>query len=650
MLSTTLCFSEKTYVAALKGRNTDNMKRIAASELQSNVLKLPRLPIPSVAATVHGYRDALKALWSDEMTAPHLSKLDAFVSSSAPVLQKHLVELDKTAAEANVAPYTYLEAMMAQSALNSRFPLEVNTNAGFVLREKFPGTDNTQAGVASAMTHAIACWIQEVRTKGLLVPEDPTKQFDVSPLLTEFGRSLIPSKEADAIHTTPLSKLQHVIVLHDGHPYMVRVFDENQRVLDRALIQKAFEFILSITPDVDNPAPVAVLTAGSRAVWGQAYQELIKTPENAEVLRLFHESIIVVCLDGVKWGDNESLAEASALHGRKEELENRWFDKHQMIVSEDGQVAFNFEATASDRVHWAKWIGDVLSILKEDGRSGVSTNGVDGADVSAIVKHLSVTYGKSFVTHIRAARQEALAIVKDTEVHSIHIPYGRKQLSALKVEPDAFVQMCLQLAMYQLRNKLCSTTELCSTARFFHGSTELMHTATEEMLELATTLAQHQQNGSSGAAATAALDTNGKEALAKLIHATSTRHASLTAAAQRGEGFDRHLMALRHVAQINGDKAALAFFEDDLFAKTNSAVLSTSEFSKPWLRYYTFGPVNHNGYGLGYVIDDQEVRLSLSAFTNSPATNVSDLKTALAASCDILYQLLGGSPAAKPAA
>ncbi|KPI87529.1 putative carnitine/choline acetyltransferase [Leptomonas seymouri] len=622
------------------------MKRIAASELQSNVLKLPRLPIPSITASMDGYCASLKALWSSDVTAPHLAKLDAFLLSSAPVLQKHLVEADKAAAEAGTAPHTYLETMMTQAALSSRLPLEVNMNASFVLQRTIPNTDHTQAGVASAMTHAIACWIQEVRTKGLQVPEDPSKQFDVSPLLTEFGRSLIPSKEADAIHTTPLGDLEHVIVLHDGHPYVVRIFDENKLVVDRRLIQKAFEFILSITPDLDNPAPAAVLTAGSRSVWGLAYQELIKIPENAEVLRLFRESAIVICLDGLKWGSNESLAEASALHGCKEELENRWFDKHQMIVSEDGQVAFNFESTVSDRVHWAKWIDDVLNILKGRGGSGVSTQGVDGAEVTAIVKPLSVTYGKSFVTHIRAARQEALSIVTDTEVHSIHIPYGRAQLSALKVEPDAFVQMCLQLAVHQMRNRLCSTTEACSTARFFHGKTELMHTATQEMLELATKLAQHQQDGE----AAAALDTESKDALANLIRATSNRHVSLTAAAGRGDGFDRHLMALRHVAQNNGDKAALAFFEDELFAKTNNAVLATSELSMPWLRYYTFGPSNPNGYGLGYVIDDQEVRVSLSAFTNSPATNVSDMKSALAATCDTLYQLLGGTPAARPAA
>ncbi|CAG9577868.1 putative carnitine/choline acetyltransferase [Leishmania major strain Friedlin] len=622
------------------------MKRISATELQGNVLKLPRLPIPSVAATMDGYRSSLRALWSPEVTAPHLAKLDAFVNSSAPVLQRHLVDADMAAAESGKAPFTYVEGLLAQSALKSRSPQEVNMNASFVLQQDIAGADRTQAGVASALTYGIACWIQELRTNGLSVPADPAAQYDVSPLLTEFGRSLIPSKETDLLHTTPLEKLSHIIVLHDGHPYMVRVFDEHQRVLDRRLIQKAFELILTITPDQDNTSPVSVLTAGSRAVWGQAYQELLKTPENAEVLRLFHESILVVCLDSMKWGNDESLAEASALHGSKEELENRWYDKHQMIVSEDGQVAFNFDSTASDRVHWAKWIGDVLSILKERGVSGGSTDDIDGAAVSRIVRHLSVTYGKSFVSHIRAARQEALAIVTDTEVHSIHLPCGRAQLSALKVKPDAFVQMCLQLAMYKMRNKLYSTTEVCSTAGFFHGTTELVHTTSEEMLALAKNLAQLQQDGEHAAA----LDTNGKEMLTKLIRATSDRHVALTAAASRGEGYDRHLMALRHVARINGDKAALAFFEDDLFLKTSRSVLSTSEFSQSWLRYYTFGPMQSNGYGLGYVIDEQEVRISLSAFTNSPTTNVADLKAALMLSCNTLCEVLGGVPAANTAA
>ncbi|KAG5473797.1 hypothetical protein LSCM1_04427 [Leishmania martiniquensis] len=619
------------------------MKRISTTELRGNVLRLPRLPVPPLAATMDGYRSVLRALWSPEVTAPHLAKLDSFVDSSAPVLQRHLVDADKTAAEAGKEPFSYVEDILAHLALSSRSPQEVNMNAGFVLQQDVIGGDRTQAGVASALTYGIACWIQEVRTNGLSVSADPAAQYDVSPLLTEFGRSLVPSKETDRLHTTPLEKLSHIIVLHDGHPYMVRVFDEHQRVLDRKLIQKAFELILTITPDQDNTSPVSVLTAGSRAVWGQAYEELLRTPENAEVLRLFQESILVVCLDSMKWGNDESLAEASALHGSKEELENRWYDKHQMIVSEDGQVAFNCDTTASDRVHWAKWIGDVLSILKERGVGGVSTEAIDGSAVSSIVRHLSVTYGKSFVSHIRAARQEALAIVTETEVHSIQIPYGKAQLSALKVNADAFLQMCLQLAVYKMRNKLCSITEVCSTASFFHGSTELMHTASEEMRTLAKSLAQYQQDGE----VAAALDTNGKEKIAKLIRATSDRHVALAAAASRGEGCGRHLMALRHIARINGDKAALAFFEDDLFLKTSTPVLSTSEFSQPWLRYYTLGPMQSNGYGLGYVIDEQEVRVSLSAFTNSPATNVADLKAALLLSCNTLYALLGGVPTTR---
>lgn len=630
------------------------MKRISAKELGQNVFRLPRLPIPTIAATADRYRSSTRALWTPEVATTHLTKLDKFLESSAPVLQKHIVDTDKAAAAAGVAPFSYVEALLEQSALGSRTPLEVNMNSGFVLQSGLPGTDNTQSGVASAFVYGVACWIHEVRTTGLALPvaapvatstasggsagvaASTSMPYDVSPLLTEFGRSLIPSKTTDVLHTTPLERLRHVIVLHDGHPYLVRVFDEAGNVLDRALIQKAFEFVLSITPDQDNTSPVSVLTAGSRAVWGQAYEELIKTPENAEVLRLFHESIIVVCLDSNAWGDDGSLAEASALHGSKEELENRWYDKHQLIVSADGRCALNFEATASDRVHWATWIGEVLAIMSRQGGSGLSTDHVDGTKLNGIVKHLSITYGKSFVPHIRNARKEALSLVSDTAVYSIHLPYGRTQLSALKVDAEAFVQMCAQLAVYKLRNRLHPSSGLCSTAGFFHGTTEILRSVTAEMQSLASTVAQYEAAGTSAAA----MDSNAREKVANLIYAASSRHVSLASEASNGEGIDRHLMALHNIARINGDKAALAFFDDELYLKSSAFVLNTSEFSRPWLRYYSFGPSDVNGYGLGCVIDATEVRLSLSAFPDSPATNVSELKASMLWAADTLYTVL----------
>lgn len=43
------------------------------------------------------------------------------------------------------------------------------------------------------------------------------------------------------------------------------------------------------------------------------------------------------------------------------------------------------------------------------------------------------------------------------------------------------------------------------------------------------------------------------------------------------------------------------------------------------MRYFVIGPVSSNGYGLGYVVDDDEIRLTICALSSNPATSVTDM-------------------------
>ncbi|EPY38539.1 carnitine/choline acetyltransferase [Angomonas deanei] len=397
------------------------------------------------------------------------------------------------------------------------------------------------------------------------------------------------------------------------------------------------------------------------------------------MLEKFHTAVLIVCLDSGKWSDHASLAESAALHGSKEELENRWYDKHQMIVSADGQLAFNFEASCSDRVHWAYWIEHVLRVANAAPPAVVKDDTT--FDFTRLVQPLEITFGKSFAAHIRNARLEAHHIVEDLEVHSVHIPYGKEKIALLneaevnkgvRITPDAFAQLVLQLAHDTLRDRLTAASQLCSVANFFHGLTALARTMTAELAQVIHILnemerkalpkleAESEINLSNAGDGTVkpvavALDsgksflashitsTEDKQKLAAAMRAAITAHHGQVLAATRGEGIDRHMLVLDHHVRVNGDKAGLAFFEDELQKLSSSYLLSTSSFSREWLQYYTFGPQRENGYGLGYVIDRHEMRVSLTAFTNSPATNVSDLTSAILFYSDMVYHLLGGS-------
>lgn len=78
--------------------------------------------------------------------------------------------------------------------------------------------------------------------------------------------------------------------------------------------------------------------------------------------------------------------------------------------------------------------------------SSSSSESVDASQVSTIMRPLSVTYGKTFASHIRTARQEATTLAADTEVHTIHIPIGKNVLREHGLRAGALVQMCVQLA------------------------------------------------------------------------------------------------------------------------------------------------------------------------------------------------------------
>ena len=52
-----------------------------------------------------------------------------------------------------------------------------------------------------------------------------------------------------------------------------------------------------------------------------------------------------------------------------------------------------------------------------------------------------------------------------------------------KVSPDAYMQICLQLAYYRLHRQFAPTYETASTRKFSHGRTETCRSLSSELVE-----------------------------------------------------------------------------------------------------------------------------------------------------------------------
>ena len=67
-----------------------------------------------------------------------------------------------------------------------------------------------------------------------------------------------------------------------------------------------------------------------------------------------------------------------------------------------------------------------------------------------------------------------------------------------------------------------------------------------------------------------------------------------------GNGFDRHLFALKYLAQ--SEFLTMPIFQDPSYTKLNTIVLSTSTLAADSLLIGGFAPVNPDSYGIGYSV------------------------------------------------
>lgn len=68
-----------------------------------------------------------------------------------------------------------------------------------------------------------------------------------------------------------------------------------------------------------------------------------------------------------------------------------------------------------------------------------------------------------------------------------------------------------------------------------------------------------------------------------------------------GQGFDRHLFALRTLAEKSGKE--LDIFTDISYLHINHIILSTSTLSADNVLIGGFAPVTQDGYGIGYNVN-----------------------------------------------
>lgn len=105
-----------------------------------------------------------------------------------------------------------------------------------------------------------------------------------------------------------------------------------------------------------------------------------------------------------------------------------------------------------------------------------------------------------------------------------------------------------------------------------------------------------------------------------------------------GQGFDRHLFALKVLAENEGLQVPL--FEDPCYSYMNEIILSTSTLSSNAVLLGGFAPVTPNGFGVGYGVQDNWLGAQVATY---PTHNGGDFVEHLQQVFDDIYAVLNGN-------
>lgn len=626
---------------------------------------LQRLPIPDLQKTCENYLSVLKPLETEkeyERTKEAVAKF--LKDGSGKYLDEELRKYSKTR-------NSYIEQFWYDSFLNYDSPVVLNLNPFFLLEDDPFNNESTcvnpQVKRAASLTLSSLKFIRELKNETLPVDYARNgKPLCMYQYLKLFGAARIPSEDGCVMQTDP--QLNHIVVISKSQFYWFDVLDAdyNLIMLEQDL---TVNFTLIVSDSMRTPSheiaksSIGVLTTENRRVWAKIRHSstMLDNTNNSEILSIVDSALFVVCLDDLVLTDLSDLAKnmlcGLSILDRGVQVgtcTNRWYDKLQIIITQNGKAGINFEHTGVDGHTVLRYVSDVYtdSILsfaqlinsnapvlwKADNNSAKAP---EGAELVTIPRKLEWDLTADLSLALRFGETRLSDLINQNEFRHLEFKsYGSLTIKRMKYSPDAFVQMAFQATYYALYGKVECTYEPAMTKNFFHGRTEAIRTVSQESNLFVRKFFDPKMPS--------------KEKLKYLADACNL-HSQQTRRCSNGEGVDRHLYALfsiwkRYVSEespqnfeatamaqddtlkdgesdsldhtvggnndeiLNFDiKQLPAIFADGGWDILNNTIISTSNCGNPSLRLFGFGPVSANGFGIGYIVKDDSISICASS-------------------------------------
>ncbi|GBC09236.1 hypothetical protein RclHR1_08700004 [Rhizophagus clarus] len=621
--------NSKSYklICPILSRNYSSQIETDKPKTFSNQHIIPRLPIPTLQETAERYKRSLLPIFKPEDYARAANAVDEFVKADGlgEILQKRLHESDK------VEKYSWLENIWLNKAyLEWREPSLINVNWWCEFRDH-------PNGILKQVQKGQITDFQIYRTAGLisnllsfndevnneLLPPEYTRQgpLCMNQYKKQFSTTRIADSPADRSISYWPATAKHIIVLFRDQIFKVQVLGEGGARVTIKDIERQLKSIVEQTSNTNElQLPIGLLTAEHRDTWATARKALeSQSSENRSNFEAIDTALFSVSLDDYSTDSNIDISHHNLFHafnGR-----NRWFDKSlQLIVQSNGRAGVNGEHSPADAVIPGNIFDYIVS--KEPAQDPSNSSSIP----LQAPQHLKWAPYSSLETVIKKAQSNIQAATDNVDSVLLHYnEYGSNWLKSVKVSPDAFVQMALQLTYYRQHGEQCPTYESASTRGFLHGRTETVRSCSIDSV-----------------AFTKAFDDKDfkKEQKLDLLTKAIKTHIEYMISATNGKGVDRHLLGLRCQIQNEEEKSRALIFTDPSYIQSMYFKLSSSNLSPGDYFYGGFGAVVPEGYGINYSIGKEGIKFSICSFKKYNETDSKTLRKTLKNALDDLRNLI----------
>ncbi|KAM3719925.1 Carnitine O-palmitoyltransferase 1, liver isoform [Dirofilaria immitis] len=581
---------------------------------------LPHLPLPRLNDTLDKHLCTMRPVCTDKEYDELVQLTEEFRNGVGRHLQWYLII--KSFLSINYVADWWEEFVY----LRQRSPIMINSNYyGFDSILAYP--TRNQAARAAVITWAALLFRRKIERQEIK-PFSFLSQYKIPFCTAQYERLFnscrIACLEKDEFHHW--SDAKHIAVYCNGHWFRLAIHN-GKRLYEPCELQKGFEAILN--EKVNSNAEekyIAALTAGDRDMWAQARKNYFNSGINQLSLHAIEKAAFVIILDEheVFYDRNDSSKldfwANSLLHGRGYD---RWFDKSfNLIIFKNGRIGINAEHSWGDAAVPAHFME--FCVIKSVCENLYDENGNTSGEVESIPKfdRLRWHITPELNTTIMRCFETASALIDDVEMALLFwTKYGKNFIKKLRVSPDGFLQLVLQLAFYRNQKKFALTYEATTARLFREGRTETVRSCSSYSCDFVHAMLDPNQTYA--------------ERL-RLLRIACEYHQKMYRDAMCGKGIDRHLFALYIVMRYLKFKSP---FLERIFPPTfllstsqtpvnqceEEAKLANVDRNKFVTAGGGFGPVADNGYGVSYIIVSESI-ISFHVSSKRSADNTSSIQ------------------------